>query len=350
MALHDPGTFVHQVTTAHKLLFLLLLFVPFLGLWIFEPIMLVGAVPDLAINLLSAKPAQTTVFYQYTAGIIPFVVTASILGAARLRRRRRAPALLLVAASCFALVSPLDYTYVSVHERSNGEVVAVRAALKLIPPNVPVSASQTLGAYVSERRSVALFPTVGHTSWVIVGERVKRIRRRSVARCGVSGRARLGRRCSTPKASLCSNGDGKTAALAPHSAGLRHLKTKLDPRRYAAFGCLASRQLDRNFRAAVPSHPPGRDVIGDGENVQICVAEDCVNLESHQERVNRSTRAKQDALADAKLRSADQAAQPSKRGVCNLASFTNERSVLERDRRFGGHRHHFHRRTGRWAS
>jgi len=173
IAVHDPIAFVHQVTTAHKLLFLLLLFAPFVGLWIFEPIMLVGAVPDLAINLLSAKPTQTTVFYQYTAGIIPFVVAASILGAARLRRGRRAPAFLLVAASCFALVSPLDYTYVSVHQRSNNEVVAARAALKLIPPDVAVSASQTFGAYVSERRSVALFPTVVHASWVIVGEKVK---------------------------------------------------------------------------------------------------------------------------------------------------------------------------------
>lgn len=173
MAVHDPVAFVHQVTTAHKLLFLLLLFVPFLGLWLFEPIMLVGALPDLAIDLLSAKPTQTTVFYQYTAGIIPFVVAASILGASRLRRQRRALVLLLVAATCFALVSPLDYSYVSIHERSNKEVVAIRAALKLIPPGVPVSASQTLGAYVSERRSVALFPTLGRASWVIAGAKVE---------------------------------------------------------------------------------------------------------------------------------------------------------------------------------
>jgi uncharacterized membrane protein len=171
-AVHDPVAFVHQVTTLHKLAFLLLLFAPFIGLWLFEPIMLLGALPDLAVNLLSAKPAQTTVFYQYTAGIIPFVVAASVLGAARLRRGRRAPTLLLVAASCFALWSPLDYSFVSLHGRSSGETAAARAALRLIPPNVPVSASQTLGAYVSTRRSVALFPYVGKASWVIVGKKV----------------------------------------------------------------------------------------------------------------------------------------------------------------------------------
>jgi uncharacterized membrane protein len=172
-AVHDPVAFVHQVTTLHKLAFLLLLFAPFIGLWLFEPIMLLGALPDLAVNLLSAKPAQTTVFYQYTAGIIPFVVAASVLGAARLRRGRRAPTLLLVAASCFALWSPLDYSFVSLHGRSSGETAAARVALRLIPPNVPVSASQTLGAYVSTRRSVALFPYVGKASWVIVGKKVK---------------------------------------------------------------------------------------------------------------------------------------------------------------------------------
>ena len=61
----------------------------------------------------------------------------------------------------------------SLHGRSSGETAAARAALKLIPPNVPVSASQTLGAYVSTRRSVALFPYVGKASWVIVGKKVK---------------------------------------------------------------------------------------------------------------------------------------------------------------------------------
>jgi len=171
-ALHDPVAFVQQVTTLHKVAFLVLLFVPFIGLWLFEPLMLLGALPDLAVNLLSAKPAQTTVFYQYTAGIIPFVVAASVLGAARLRHGRRAPTLLLVAASCFAFWSPLDYSFVSLHGHSSGDTAAARAALKLIPPNVPVSASQTFGAYVSTRRSVALFPYVGKASWVIVGKKV----------------------------------------------------------------------------------------------------------------------------------------------------------------------------------
>jgi uncharacterized membrane protein len=165
----DPSAFVHEMATWHKLAFLILVFAPFVGLWALEPILLVGAVPDLAINLLSSKPEQTTVFYQYTAGIVPFVVAASVLGAARLRRRRHAPTALLAIIGCLAILSPLIYTGVSLHSRSASEVNATRKALKLIPGGVPVSASQTLGAYVSTRHVVAVFPSVKGVNWVIVG-------------------------------------------------------------------------------------------------------------------------------------------------------------------------------------
>jgi uncharacterized membrane protein len=168
-ALTDPSVFAHEMLTWHKLLFLVLLFVPFVGLWALEPIMLVGAVPDLIIDLLSSKPEQSTVYYHYTAGIIPFVVAASVLGAARLRRPGRTLTGLAIVIGCLALVSPMDYTVVSVSKRSHREVNAIRQALKLVPSSTPVSASQSIGAYVSTRRSVAVFPQIGNAKWVIVG-------------------------------------------------------------------------------------------------------------------------------------------------------------------------------------
>jgi uncharacterized membrane protein len=165
----DPTAFVHQVATWHKLFYLVLVFAPFLGLWALEPLMLVGALPDVAINLLSSKPEQTTVSYQYTAGIIPFVVAASILGAARLRRRRPKPSALLVVVITFAVLSPLVPSVAALHGQSEREIAATRAALKVIPQSVPVSASETLGAYVSNRRSVATFPIISRADWVLVG-------------------------------------------------------------------------------------------------------------------------------------------------------------------------------------
>ena len=85
----DPRAFVHAVATGHKLLYVVLLLVPFLGLWALEPLLFLGAVPDLAINLLSSKSDQTTIPYHWTAGIIPFVVAASVFGAARFRGEGR---------------------------------------------------------------------------------------------------------------------------------------------------------------------------------------------------------------------------------------------------------------------
>jgi uncharacterized membrane protein len=170
VALRDPSAFVHQMATWHKVAFLLMVFAPFLGLWLFEPLLLLGAAPDLAINLLSSKPEQTTVFYQYAAGIVPFVVAASVVGAGRLGRQRgRVLATLAGVAACLSLVSPLIYTAYSVHDTSTAQVSATRHALALVPPDARVSASQTVGAYVSTRRYLSVFPSLGRAQWAIVG-------------------------------------------------------------------------------------------------------------------------------------------------------------------------------------
>lgn len=192
VAVTDPIAFLHQAVTLHKILFLVLVFAPFLGLWALEPVMLVGAVPDLAINLLSSKPEQTTIFYQYTAGIIPFVVAASVLGMARVRRQRFVPTAMVAIFALLAVVSPLVYTADSLHVYSKQQRTAIRRALHIIPPKAPVSASLSLGGYVSTRREVANFPLIGQARWVIVGRKMSvdspRRYKRVVARLNASPR------------------------------------------------------------------------------------------------------------------------------------------------------------------
>lgn len=172
-AFTDPAALIHAVATGHKLLYVALLFGPFLGLFLLEPLLLLGAVPDLAINLLSSKSDQTVIAYHWTAGIVPFVVAASILGAARLKRDPdRVSLYALVGAGCLAVVSPL---YLSL---SQGDIAAalpsspVRAAkahaVRLIPDGVPVSASNELGTYVSARRYVYTFPVTREARWVLI--------------------------------------------------------------------------------------------------------------------------------------------------------------------------------------
>jgi hypothetical protein len=174
-AVTDPIALVHVVATWHKLLYLVLMLVPFLGLWLLEPLLFLGALPDLAINLLSSKPEQTEIFWHYTAGIVPFVIAASIVGAARLKRNPDTTTLTVFAlVGVLALLSPI-YRIAArdlAHVRASDPTHAAKTrALGLIPSGVPVSASNQLGGLLSERRYIYLFPTKKQAAWVIVDSR-----------------------------------------------------------------------------------------------------------------------------------------------------------------------------------
>jgi uncharacterized membrane protein len=175
-AVTDPVAILQAVATGHKLLYVALLLVPFLGLCLLEPLLLLGAIPDLAINLLSAKPAQTELYWQYTAGIVPFLLAASILGASRLRRNPDRIALAAFAAVvCLPLLHPAFSPIYRIAADDLGHVLrsdparAAKAhALDLIPPGVPVSASNGLGGLLSDRRVIYMFPMRKKAAWVIV--------------------------------------------------------------------------------------------------------------------------------------------------------------------------------------
>ena len=61
--------------------------------------------PDLAINVLSATPTQTSIHFHYVARIVPPLVAASVLGAKRLRRPALA-AMLVVGAALLGTGQP----------------------------------------------------------------------------------------------------------------------------------------------------------------------------------------------------------------------------------------------------
>jgi len=172
-ATSDPIAFVQAVATWHKLIYVLLLLGPFLGLWALEPLLFLGAIPDLAINLLSSKSDQTAIFYHWTAGIVPFTVAASIFGAARLKRNPNDVSLYaLVGAALIAVVSPVTIGIaqgdLAAALPSNPERAAKAHALSLIPSGVPVAASNQLATYVSARRYVYTFPVLRNAKWLIL--------------------------------------------------------------------------------------------------------------------------------------------------------------------------------------
>lgn len=165
----DPLALVHMAATGHKAIYLALIFVPFLGLALLEPLLLLGAAPDLAINLLSNDPNQTTVHFMYTAGIVPFVVAASIFGAARFKRQGvRLSLWVLAASACIAIYSPILGLSSDVRALGSPLVSAKSQALSLIPKDVPVSASNQLGGHLAARRYSYIFPTVRQAHWIVI--------------------------------------------------------------------------------------------------------------------------------------------------------------------------------------
>jgi uncharacterized membrane protein len=167
-----PGAFVTDVATWHKLKYLGFVVGPVLAFWLLEPLLVVGALPDLAVNLLSGKPEQTSIVFQYSAAIGAFLVAAAVLGAARIRRwAGLAAAAVVVAAAVLAYIqTPLRRSARDLAQaRASNPVHAAKAhALSLVPAGVPVSATNKLAGYLSERRLVYVFPHIGSARWLVL--------------------------------------------------------------------------------------------------------------------------------------------------------------------------------------
>jgi uncharacterized membrane protein len=158
------------VFTGHKLAYLGLLFVPLLGLCFRAPLLLVAAIPPLAMNLLSSSQDQSTVKSHYAASTAAVLIGAAILGAARTSDRERSARLVVVAVVFTGIISPFWIAVPVARDFVTGAPIvrAERHAVGLIPKGVPVSASNKLGAHLSNRRRVPLFPVIRGVDWVAV--------------------------------------------------------------------------------------------------------------------------------------------------------------------------------------
>ncbi len=160
------------------------LLVPLGFLWVLSPVLLLAALPEAALNVLSKNPYQASVHFHYTAGLIPPLVIASVLGGARLARRSPGvkpligPAVLVLAVlSNFWLGAiPVwaslpggnnfqqNATRITAHDRITARAVA------LVPDGAVVSATNSLGAHLSARRRILSFPRLDDATWVAVDE------------------------------------------------------------------------------------------------------------------------------------------------------------------------------------
>jgi len=167
-ALTDPLAVVRAGASGRDLLYVAELVLPVAGLFLLAPLIALAALPELAANLLSSVSTQTSIRFHYTAPIAPFLLAASIFGAARLMRPLAGAGILL--ASCVAgtvLIGPLGAGELVPEQRSAHDLVAARA-LSLIPSTAAVSSTNGLGAHLSERRRIHSFPVVRDADWVAV--------------------------------------------------------------------------------------------------------------------------------------------------------------------------------------
>ena len=179
-AFTHPGRIAHAAFSSRDLHYLLTLVAPLAGLCLLAPLVLIAALPELAINLLSATPTQTSIHFHYTAGLIPPLVIAAVLGAKRLSRGTLAVAMVAVTAALVGnyLLGPIPgwrhvpggSTYQATAARVTDHDRITARALTLIPKSAVVSATNTLGAHLSARRRILSFPYVQDATWIAADE------------------------------------------------------------------------------------------------------------------------------------------------------------------------------------
>jgi uncharacterized membrane protein len=161
--------------------YLLELVLPLAGLCLLAPLVLVAALPELALNLLSSLGAQKSIHFHYTAAEIPVLIAAAIFGARRLASHARIAAAIPTVAVLAALVAnyrlgpvpawaavPGGQTLQAHAASVSGHDRAAAAAVRVIPADAVVSATNSLGAHLSARRRYLAFPLLADARWIAV--------------------------------------------------------------------------------------------------------------------------------------------------------------------------------------
>ena len=194
--LSDPGRTLADLTATSNLRYWLELLWPFGLLPLLSPLTTLQAAPDLLLNALSSTRFQREIEFHYTATIIPVLFAAVPLGLMRLwrwlgggfrkpeaalpgqrvRRETLAVAVLACALAGAYLLGPLPFSlpYAAYdgrdYSRSAHDAVLDEAAA-LVPEDAAVSVNNNVGAQLSARPVVYVFPYFGEAEYVIVDER-----------------------------------------------------------------------------------------------------------------------------------------------------------------------------------
>ncbi len=172
-----PNIILSHVFTISTLNYLHQLLLPIGYIALLSPIILVFALPDLAINILSSNQNLRSYQYHYGALIIPFLYIATIYGVRLLLKKynkkysKEILSYYLLATMLLSLFlySPIpgmkgaDYRPFT-DTTSN----KIKDYLSVIPPNASVSASNNIGAHLSHRDNIFVIPQALTTAEYVV--------------------------------------------------------------------------------------------------------------------------------------------------------------------------------------
>ena len=186
----SPGEIVRNIITSpvqtintlfqtEQIDYLRKLFIPLGYLSFLSPQILVFAIPDLLINLLSQNKQMHEIYYQYSATITPFLFISAIFAVRAINKKlpivgKESLAIAVLLLSLFAQDSfgPLPFTNKPQDEmfkkgRENREIIKER--ISQIPIESSVTASNNLGAHLSQRQNIYTIPNgIGEADYVLI--------------------------------------------------------------------------------------------------------------------------------------------------------------------------------------
>jgi len=171
----NPLRIARAVLQTKKLLFVVAIFGPVLGLTALAGWAAVLVLPSLGYLLLSNYEPQYTFTSQYSAPLIPLVIGTSIIAMARMRESWRLPLVAAVLVSSFAFswaygYIPFSRKFDPGQFQTESRYAAFTPQLAMIPADARVSAENGFPSHLSERRYIYdfTFEGVQDAQWVVL--------------------------------------------------------------------------------------------------------------------------------------------------------------------------------------
>lgn len=165
----SPTKTISRIVTNGGLVYLLQLFSPLGFIAFLSPIVLIFAVPDLGIDLLSNNLNLHQIYYQYSATITPFIFIASIFGIKNLMKwfpKKNLLKPLLIFLSLTTIISayvfgPLPGAFnpsIDMFTRQLADRNLIQAFISGIPTRYKIAATNNLGSHLSRRKNEYTIP------------------------------------------------------------------------------------------------------------------------------------------------------------------------------------------------